>query len=125
MVRVIQLLVRHTLWTCVYLSLFPPLANSEADNGLYTYSAGLATASPMEASSDNQFHQQTYYPGGMDPMDPASLFGLDFDTNRCKNNTSYIWCLPQDYNQEKHPFSCRLQTGEQISSLGLQLQVCD
>ena len=34
---------------------------------------------------------------------PASL-----DTNKCKPNTSFIWCLPQDYNQEKHPFTCKI-----------------
>jgi len=27
------------------------------------------------------------------------------DTNTCKPNSSFIWCLPHDYNQEKHPFT--------------------
>jgi len=36
-------------------------------------------------------------------VEPASL-----DNNKCKPNTSFIWCLPQDYNQEKHPFTCKI-----------------
>ena len=40
-------------------------------------------------------------------MIPEGLFGLNFNTNICKPNVSYIWCLPSDYNQEKHPFTCR------------------
>jgi len=27
------------------------------------------------------------------------------DINRCRENISYIWCLPHDYNQEKHPYT--------------------
>merc|ERR1719492_751948 len=37
--------------------------------------------------------------------DPASLLGMSLETNRCKPNQSYVWCLPFDYNQEKHPFT--------------------
>lgn len=37
--------------------------------------------------------------------DMAQFFPPPIDTNRCKANTTYIWCLPQDYNQEKHPFT--------------------
>ena len=33
---------------------------------------------------------------------------LSMETNKCKPNTSFIWCLPQDYNQEKHPFTCKV-----------------
>ena len=33
--------------------------------------------------------------------------GLNLDINRCKPNVSYVWCLPKDYNQEKHPFTCK------------------
>ena len=28
------------------------------------------------------------------------------DDNYCKRNVSYVWCLPRDYNQEKHPVTC-------------------
>lgn len=94
-------ILRTILLTGFVLSSDLPLANSDADGGLY--SAGLATASPYEDSTQNQIG--TSYFGGIDPMDPASFMGLNFDTNRCKPNTSYIWCLPKDYNQEKHPFS--------------------
>merc|ERR1719397_2390927 len=38
---------------------------------------------------------------GLEPGLPTS----NLDTNRCRANTSFIWCLPPDYNQEKHPFS--------------------
>jgi len=27
------------------------------------------------------------------------------DDDYCKPNSSYVWCLPRDYNQEKHPFT--------------------
>ena len=37
---------------------------------------------------------------------PHGSRSLD-NTNRCKPNTSFVWCLPQDYNQEKHPFTCK------------------
>jgi len=33
---------------------------------------------------------------------------LSLDTNsRCRANESFVWCLPADYNQEKHPFTCQ------------------
>jgi len=27
------------------------------------------------------------------------------DDDYCKPNSTYVWCLPRDYNQEKHPFT--------------------
>ena len=41
--------------------------------------------------------------------DPLSLLS-SLDTNRCKPNQTFVWCLPFDYNQEKHPFSCKSST---------------
>ena len=57
------------------------------------------------------------------------------DTNHCKPGTQHVWCLPRDYNLEKHPFSCepglwtalniddslfsRFHPGQQIPALGL------
>ena len=79
-----------------------PLASPEADGGLY--SAGLATASPYQDPVD--YHSGQDY-AGLDHLDQAAFLGLNFDTNRCKPNTSYVWCLPKDYNQEKHPFTCK------------------
>ena len=38
----------------------------------------------------------------------SSIDISSLDTNRCRPNISFIWCLPQDYNQEKHPFTCKL-----------------
>ena len=26
--------------------------------------------------------------------------------NYCRHNSPYVWCLPKNYNQEKHPFIC-------------------
>ena len=40
--------------------------------------------------------------------DPLSILGMSLETNRCKPNQTYIWCLPFDYNQEKHPFTCKI-----------------
>ena len=28
------------------------------------------------------------------------------DDTYCNPNASYVWCLPRDYNREKHPFTC-------------------
>jgi len=53
--------------------------------------------------TDNQFHHDR----GTVPTDSDStLHDLPvLDTNRCKFNTPHVWCLPVDYNQEKHPFT--------------------
>ena len=32
---------------------------------------------------------------------------VNFDTNKCKPQKNFVWCLPKDYNLEKHPFSCK------------------
>ena len=40
-------------------------------------------------------------------MNQAGFYGLNADTNMCKPDKSFTWCLPADYNQEKHPFTCR------------------
>lgn len=29
------------------------------------------------------------------------------EDNYCAPNGTYVWCLPRDYNQEKHPFTCK------------------
>ena len=41
--------------------------------------------------------------------DPLSVLGMSLETNRCKPNQTYVWCLPYDYNQEKHPFTCKFK----------------
>merc|ERR1719225_2460390 len=38
-------------------------------------------------------------------MNQAGFYGLNADTNMCKPDKSFTWCLPADYNQEKHPFT--------------------
>ena len=41
-------------------------------------------------------------------LSPAVSPGLghQHDKNKCQPNKTFIWCLPVDYNQEKHPFTC-------------------
>ena len=36
-------------------------------------------------------------------------YSLLEDDTYCNPNSSYVWCLPRDYNREKHPFSCKYQ----------------
>ena len=45
---------------------------------------------------------------GLTEQDGSLLQHLD--TNHCHPDTHYVWCLPQDYNLEKHPFSCKLKS---------------
>ena len=41
----------------------------------------------------------------------SSMSSLDAkrieDDTYCNPNVSYVWCLPRDYNREKHPFTCK------------------
>ena len=30
------------------------------------------------------------------------------DDTYCNPNGTYVWCLPKEYNREKHPFACKL-----------------
>ena len=66
---------------------------------LFSFIPANAFSSRDDVSSYNQDEDEESLQGG--------FLGLNFDTNRCKPNNSYIWCLPMDYNQEKHPFTCR------------------
>ena len=43
------------------------------------------------------------YPNSHEPM----IIKRVADDDYCKHNRTYVWCLPQDYNQEKHPFTCK------------------
>jgi len=71
-----------------------------SDGGMY--SSQFATSSPSREVEERLVHERT-----TPAYDPAALADLPvaLDTNRCKPNTSYVWCLPSDYNQEKHPFT--------------------
>ena len=44
--------------------------------------------------------------GQLDTSSLASSGAQRGDTNHCKPGTQHVWCLPRDYNLEKHPFSC-------------------
>merc|ERR1712008_201932 len=37
-------------------------------------------------------------------------YSLLEDDTYCNDNVSYVWCLPRDYNREKHPFSFSFMT---------------
>jgi len=37
--------------------------------------------------------------------EPAAVNKRMADDDYCKPGRPYVWCLPQDYNQEKHPFT--------------------
>merc|ERR1719167_217644 len=84
------------------LLLFSGVVSS--DGGLY--SAQLATSSPRDAI-DQLVHERSATPSYGAHVSAMLHDGLPVltDTNRCKKNVSYVWCLPADYNQEKHPFS--------------------
>ena len=43
--------------------------------------------------------------------------------NNCQVNKTFIWCLPMDYNQEKHPFTCKFNCSS-ISSM-IKPFLCD
>ncbi len=36
------------------------------------------------------------------------------DDTYCSPNSTYVWCLPRDYNREKHPFTCKNQKVKQF-----------
>ncbi|XP_040570603.1 gamma-aminobutyric acid receptor subunit pi isoform X4 [Lepeophtheirus salmonis] len=50
-----------------------------------------------DMESENLFDQSKSVP-------ETERFILE-DDNYCKNNRTYVWCLPLDYNMEKHPFT--------------------
>merc|ERR1719260_148274 len=63
---------------------------------------GLGTVSPREDTTIPGFsHSQQ----GGSHYNQAGFYGLNADTNMCKPDKSFTWCLPADYNQEKHPFT--------------------
>ena len=79
---------------------------------------GLGTVSPREDTAtipgfshsqqgNGHYNQPRLPAGNMNMMNQAGFYGLNADTNMCKPDKSYTWCLPSDYNQEKHPFTCK------------------
>jgi len=64
------------------------------------------------SSGDGGFHTGTPRPragpGHQGPSVPpmsVPYMGMGVDSVRCKPNHTFTWCLPADYNQEKHPFT--------------------
>jgi len=93
------------------------LVSVDSDGG-YSMGLGLGTVSPREDTTIPGFshsqqggshYNQAHHRGGgnLDMMNQAGFYGLNADTNMCKPDKSFTWCLPADYNQEKHPFTCR------------------
>jgi len=71
-----------------------------AEMGMYSGVLSGETASPYEESYAG-------FVNNNETPDPNTFFRVNFDTNKCKPNSSFVWCLPKDYNLEKHPFSCK------------------
>ena len=87
----------------------------DSDGG-YSMGPGLGTVSPRDdatvpgfshSQQGNHYNQQRSSGRHLDMMNQAGFYGLNADTNMCKPDKSFTWCLPADYNQEKHPFTCR------------------
>ena len=53
--------------------------------------------------------------GQLDTSSLGSSGAQRGDTNHCKPGTQHVWCLPRDYNLEKHPFSCELGAGTALN----------
>jgi len=95
------------LATALILSL---LLGGVSSDGGYGSSMGLGTGGGMGTSG--YYDESTNSPGHGPKLGPVSSSyasapyqGMSFDTNRCKPNHTFTWCLPHDYNQEKHPFT--------------------
>ena len=73
---------------------------------MFFSSAIIGRTSTMQGPSHDFIESESLQQSVMG--DPASLLGMSLETNRCKPNQSYVWCLPFDYNQEKHPFTCKI-----------------
>ena len=73
---------------------------------MFFSSAIIGRTSTMQGPSHDFIESESLQSSMMG--DPVSLLGLSLETNRCKPNQSYVWCLPFDYNQEKHPFTCKI-----------------
>ena len=94
----------------------------DSDGG-YSMGPGLGTVSPRDdatvpgfshSQQGNHYNQQRSSGRHMDMMNQAGFYGLNADTNMCKPDKSFTWCLPPDYNQEKHPFTCKNPSNPQI-----------
>jgi len=87
----------------------------DSDGG-YSMGPGLGTVSPRDDATvpgfshsqqgnAHHYNQQRSSGRHLDMMNQAGFYGHNADTNMCKPDKSFTWCLPPDYNQEKHPFT--------------------
>jgi len=87
----------------------------DSDGG-YSMGPGLGTVSPRDDATvpgfshsqqgnTHHYNQQRSSGRHLDMMNQAGFYGLNAETNMCKPDKSFTWCLPPDYNQEKHPFT--------------------
>ena len=112
---VLQPLLLKKLLLCSLL-----VVTVDSDGG-YSMGLGLGTVSPRDDATvpgfshsqqgnNHHYNQQRPSSNGrmhMDMMNQAGgFYGLNADTNMCKPDKAFTWCLPPDYNQEKHPFTC-------------------
>ena len=52
------------------------------------------------------FDEQEYTTDHHSTMTALDRQRIEDDTY-CSPNGTFVWCLPRDYNREKHPFSCK------------------
>lgn len=88
--------------TLVLYVLSTDTVTSQQEFGLY---GGVLSASEDTTFQDGSVSYAGYVSNPAESLDPNTFFRVNFDTNKCKPNASFIWCLPADYNLEKHPFS--------------------
>jgi hypothetical protein len=91
-----------------------------------TVDSDVGTGAGMERGTvrpglDSTFSSQPYA-GPRLPIGgagPSQYMGLNADTNMCKPDKESVWCLPPDYNQEKHPFTCEYPSSKQCNVMYL------
>ena len=71
---------------------FPAYTDDNGDDGNGQH---IDDISPSASAADMEVHFES---------SEGDRFEED---NYCRRNRSFVWCLPRDYNQEKHPFTCK------------------
>jgi len=97
--------VRGQVLGLVTVLLLSCLNGVNSDMGMTYRSTHGPDEIPVTAAPYTQQGGARHRLGGMSFGSTAHLGGLSFDTIMCKPNVSFTWCLPPDYNQEKHPFT--------------------
>jgi len=88
----------------LFIFSFYSLTTVSSDPDLGIYSGVLSTSDESRTFEDGSVSYAGYISNSEAP-DPNTFFRVNFDTNKCKPQKKFVWCLPKDYNLEKHPFS--------------------